>query len=50
MTTGAIGGEDAVSDWEIQDWIPCEGDPPSLKENSTSHKSTSNVVFGTHLK
>ena len=50
MTTGAIGGEDAVSDRETQDWVPSEGTPPSLKENSTSHKSTSNVVFGTHLK
>ena len=52
VKTGAIGGEDAVSDRETQDWVPSEGDPPSLQENSTSHmyKSTSNVVFGTHLK
>ena len=50
MTTGAIGGEDAVSDRETQDWVPSEGDPPSLQENSISHKSTSNVVFGIHLK
>ena len=50
MTTGAIGGEDAVNDRETQDWVPSEGDPPSLKENSTSHKSTSNVLFVTHLK
>ena len=50
MTTGTIGGEDAVSDRETQDRVPSEGDPPSLHLNCTSHKSTSNVVFGTHVK
>ena len=27
MTTGAIGGDDAVSDRETQDWVPSEGNP-----------------------
>ena len=32
MTTGAIGGEDAVSDWETQDGSPVRGAPLHLRK------------------
>ena len=50
MTTGAIGGEDAGSDRETQDWVPSEQFKCVLGHILERYRKHASYAFGKHIR